>query len=161
MEILPQRPVGPTLVVLTRTSLVLLFLTVVGAQILVIKGAQSMVNTYPEFGDIHFPLVAAGIVFGICVELVLVITGILVGYIRDGRIFGSSSLRLVDIMAAGLAAGSATVAFTLFLIPGPPALGLILVGGVLVGVTVTLVVLVLRSLLHRAAFMRAELDEVV
>ena len=161
METLPQHHVDPALVILTRAALALLLLTVIGAQILVVTVAQSTVNAYPEFADIHVPLVAAAILFGVCVEVILVITGKLVGYIRDGRIFGSSSLRLVDIMAASLAAGTVTVACALFLIPGPPALGLLMVGGVLVGATLTLVLLVLRSLLRKAAFMRAELDEVV
>jgi hypothetical protein len=38
---------------------------------------------------------------------------------------------------------------------------LVLLGGVLVGVALTLVLVLLRSLLRKAAAMRVELDEVV
>ena len=46
-------------------------------------------------------------------------------------------------------------------IPGPPALALLIIGSVLVGITLFLVLSVLRSLLRRAVLMRVELDEVV
>lgn len=160
METLPQH-VGPITVMVTRAALALLLLAVIAGQVVVVIAAQSMAEAYPEFADLQSPLVAAAITFGVCVEIVLVITGILVGYIRDGRIFRSSSLRLVDIMAGTLAVATVIVVGTLFLIPGPPALGLLLLAGALVGATFTLVLLVLRSLLRKAAFMRVELDEVV
>lgn len=161
MENFPQQHVGPVLVFLTRAALALLFVGVIGAQILIVMTGQSMVKAFPEFADIHAPLVTAAIMFGVCVEVILVITAILVGYIRDDRIFGSSSLRLVDIMAACLAVATVIMVATLFLIPGPPALALLLVGAVLVGATLTLVLVVLRSLLRKAVFMRTELDVVV
>ncbi|GAA1122310.1 DUF2975 domain-containing protein [Arthrobacter flavus] len=157
----PPKHVGPTTILVTRAALALLLIAVVVGQIAVFITAQSLASTYPEFANLQVPLVTAGVIFGVCVQVILVITGILVGYIQDGRIFGSSSLRLVDIMAGTLAVATVIVVSTLFLIPGPPALGLLLLGSALVGATFTLLLLVLRSLLHRAAFMRVELDEVV
>jgi xanthosine utilization system XapX-like protein len=53
------------------------------------------------------------------------------------------------------------VGLVLAIIPGPPALALALLGGILAGATFTLVLLVLRSLLSHAVSMRAELEEVV
>lgn len=161
MEIISHHHVGQTLFILTRAALALLFLGTIVAQILAIITGQTMVSAYPEFADIHIPLVVAAILFGVCVEIILVVTAILVGYIRNGRIFSPSSLRLVSILTAGLSIGTIIIMLTLFFIPGPPALGLLLVGTALVGISLTLVVLVLRSLLYRAVFMRAELDEVV
>ncbi|WP_165067234.1 DUF2975 domain-containing protein [Marisediminicola senii] len=149
------------MVLVTRVALALLFIAVIAGQIVVVLTAQSMVADYPEFSDLQAPLVSAAILFGICIQVVLVITGALVGYIRDSRIFGSSSLKLVDVMAATLAIATAIVVGTLFLIPGPPALGLLVIGGALVGVTLTLVLLTLRSLLRKSASMRTELDGVV
>ena len=160
METLPQN-VGPQMVLVTRAALALLLLATIAGQIVVVITAQSMVLAYPEFADLQAPLVGAAILFGICVEIILVITWILVGYIRDGRIFGSSSLKLVDIMADTLAVATVIVVGTLFLIPGPPALGLLLMGGALVGLTLTMVLLVLRSLLRKTSYMRVELDGVV
>lgn len=149
------------MVLVTRIALALLLMTVITAQIFVVLSARSMAADYPEFSELETPLVSAAILFGICIQVVLVITGILVGYIRDSRIFASSSLRLVDVMTVALAVATVVVAGTLFLIPGPPALGLLLIGGALVGATLTLVLLTLRSLLRSTASMRTELDGVV
>jgi hypothetical protein len=153
--------VGPATVLVTRVALALLFLAVITGQIAVVLTAQFLVETYPEFSDLQGPLVSAAILFGICTQVVLVITGVLVGYIQDSRIFEPTSLKLVDVMAITLATATATVAATLFWVPGPPALGLLLLGGALVGATITLVLLTLRSLLRRTASMRVELDGVV
>lgn len=153
--------VGPALVLVTRVALGLLLLIVNVGQIIVVFTAQAMAADYPEFSDLQVPLVSAAILFGVCIQVVLVITGILVGYIRDGRIFSSSSLKLVDIMADTLAIATVIVAGTLFLVPGPPALGLLLIGGALVGATLTLVLLTLRSLLRKTVSMRTELEGVV
>jgi len=153
--------VGSALVLVTRVALGLLLLIVNVGQIIVVLTAQAMAADYPEFSDLQVPLVSAAILFGVCIQVVLVITGILVGYIRDGRIFSSSSLKLVDIMADTLAIATVIVAGTLFLVPGPPALGLLLIGGALVGATLTLVLLTLRSLLRKTVSMRTELEGVV
>lgn len=160
MENLPQK-ISLKMVLATRAALTLLFLATVAAQIGVVGTGRSMASAYPEFAHLEAPLVGTALLFGICIEVVLVITAILVGYIRDERIFGSTSRKLIDVMAATLAAATAILMGTLFLIPGPPALGLLVIGGALVGATLTMVLLVLRSLLRKTAFMRAELDGVV
>ncbi|GAA1118704.1 DUF2975 domain-containing protein [Arthrobacter flavus] len=152
---------NPTTVLATRVALSFLFLAVVGGQIGVSLTAQSLARTYPEFVDLRTPLVSAAIAFGVCVQVILAITWILVGQISNGRIFGSSSLRLVNVMACTLAVATVIIVSTMFFVPGPPALGLLLLASALVGATFTLVLLVLRSLLCKAAFMRVELDEVV
>jgi hypothetical protein len=149
------------MVLVTRVALALLLIAVLTGQILAVITAQSLARTYPEFSDLQAPLVGAAVLFGICIQVVLVITGVLVERIRGSRIFGPGSLKLVDFMAAALAIATAIVVGSLFLIPGPPALGLLLIGGALLGVTLTLVLLTLRSLLRKTASMRTELDAVV
>lgn len=146
---------------MTRAALAGLFMAVIAGQILVVFTARSLAEDYPEFSDLQAPLVGAAILFGICVQVVLLITGILVGRIRDGRIFAPSSLKLVDLMAVTLAIATLIVVGILFFIPGPPALGLLVIGGALVGVALTLVLLTLRSLLRKTASMRTELDGVI
>ncbi|MHA7262464.1 hypothetical protein ACX80W_04565 [Arthrobacter sp. TMN-37] len=103
------------------------------------------------------PLVAAAIAFGICVEAVLAAAAVLTGYSRDHRIFGPSALKLVGFMTDALAVATAIVVITLFMIPGPPALGMLLLGGVLAGTALTVVLRVLRSRLRSAACTRVEL----
>ncbi|PPB47861.1 hypothetical protein C4K88_16655 [Arthrobacter pityocampae] len=135
----------------TRAALVLLFLGTILGQVVVVRVAQSMAEAYPEFVDLQVPLVSAAISFGVCMEVVLVLGGVLLGSARDGCILEPIPLRLTGIMAGTLAVATAIVMVTLFVIPGPPALGLLLIGGALVGLISTLVLLALRSRLHRTA----------
>jgi hypothetical protein len=153
---------NPLTIALTRGALCLLAAAVIiGELVLVVGNAQSLAAAYPEFANLQGPLVFAALAFGVCVEIVLLVTGVLVGYTRDSRIFGPSALKLVDLMVSALGAATAFVVFALFYIPGPPALALLLLGGALMGAAFVLVVLVLRSLLRAATVMRVELDEVV
>jgi hypothetical protein len=158
---LPSRGTSLVTTVLTWVALGILAISVVLAEVLLIQVARSMAARYPEFADLESPLVAAAIAFGVCVEAVLVITALLVGSIRRGRIFDRAALRLVDALVFTLIVATALVAVVLPLLPGPPALIFTVLGGVLTGTAFVLVVLVLRSLLRQAAFMRLELDEVV
>ena len=151
----------PVAVTVTRIALGLLLVVLFLGEVVVIISAQAAAESYPEFAHLQAPLVWAAIAFGVCVATVLTVTGVLVGYTRDGRIFEPRAFRLVDVLITAAAVATIIVAATLLVIPGPPALGLLIVGGVLSGAAVTLVLLVLRSLLRRATFMRVELDEVV
>ena len=152
---------GSAIIAVTRAALALLFMALILGQILTVVTARTAAQGYPEFAALQLPLTSVGIVFGICVECVLLITGVLVGYTRDGRIFGVHALRLVDLMTGAFAVATVLVIIAVALVPGPPVLGLLMAGGALVGATFTLVLLVLRALLRRAASMRVELDEVI
>lgn len=152
---------NPITIILTRVALCLLAAAVVVGELVVAMNAQSLAERYPEFAHLHAPLVLLVIAFGACVEVVLIAAGVLVGYTRDDRIFGRTALRVVDIMIYAFLIATVFVVAALFAIPGPPALALLLLGGALVGAVFVLIVLVLRSLLRTAMFMRVELDEVV
>ena len=86
---------------------------------------------------------------------------------RDNPEFAGLQAPLLALaLAICVCAGTALVATVLTatmlpFIPGPPALALLIIGSVLVGITLFLVLSVLRSLLRRAVLMRVELDEVV
>lgn len=160
MDMSPHDP-APITVAVTRIALGLLVVAVFLGEVVVVSTAHAAAERHPEFAHLQAPLVWAAIIFGVCVVTVLAVTGILVGYTRDTRIFEPTAFRLVDVLIAAVAVATIIVAATLFVIPGPPALGLLLMGGVLAGAAVALVLVVLRSLLLRATFMRVELDEVV
>ena len=151
----------PVIVAVTRVALGVLVLFVGAGEVLVIGYARELADRYPEFAHLHGPLVFAAIAFGVCTGIVLTVTAVLVGFTRDARIFRRGSLRLVDLLIGALASATITVIAVLFAIPGPPALALLLLAGVLAGAALVLVLTVLRSLLRNAAFMRVELDEVV
>ena len=160
MKTIAPRPSGVT-TVLAWVALGILALGIIGAEAVLVQSARAMALVYPEFANLEAPLVFAAITFGVCVEAVLVITGLLVWAISRGRIFDPFALRLVDALLAALGVATLVVASTLPLLPGPPALVLGVFGGVIAGIAVALVVLVLRSLLRQASMMRLELDEVV
>jgi hypothetical protein len=146
---------------LTRIALGALMVAVVLGEVSIVASAELMATEYPEFASLEVPLLGAAIAFGLCVELVLIVTAVLVGYIRNERIFRPVALRLVDVIIAAILVATFIVGLVLAIIPGPPALALALLGGILAGATFTLVLLVLRSLLSHAVSMRAELEEVV
>jgi len=160
MELVTPRPSAITSA-FAWVALGILALGVIGAEVVVVESARSMARLYPEFADLEAPLVTAALLFGLCVEAVLVITGLLVWCIRQGRIFDRAALRLVDALVLALVLATLVVASTLPFLPGPPALVLAVLGGIVTGIALTLVVLNLRSLLREAASMRLELDEVV
>lgn len=123
--------------------------------------ADELTSFLPELAPVQDQLVTVALAFGACIEALLVITGVLVGYIRADRIFRPSALRLVDALVFAVVAATVVVIVALFFIPGPPQLFLLVEAGVAVGATMTLVLLVMRSLLRRAVAMHVELDEVV
>lgn len=151
----------PATVGLARIALGLVAVVVVAGEIVVVVSAGSLADALPEFAHLQVPFVIAALAFGLCVEVALVITAVLVGYTRDRRIFEPSALRLVDGLTLAVALAAAVVLAVLTAIPGPPALALLMLGAALLGVACALVLLALRSLLRRAVFMRVELDEVV
>ncbi|TDK23924.1 DUF2975 domain-containing protein [Arthrobacter crusticola] len=148
-------------VVVARTALGLLFGAVVAGQIFSVIKSQSLAAAYPEFSQLQAPLVAAALAFGICVEAVLAAAAVLTGYTRDHRIFGPSALKLVGFMAGALAVATAILVVTLFMIPGPPALGFSILGGVVLGTALTVVLRVLRSRLRNVGCTPVQLGHAV
>lgn len=128
-------------------------------------GAFNIVGLLAELLPVLAPtkgqLGAVAMAFGICVAVILVATGVLVGYTRSDRIFRLSALRWVDVLVGASIVGTALIVVALFFIPGPPQLFLLVEACVSAGIAITLVLLVMRALLRRAVAMHLELDEVV
>ncbi|MDJ0337153.1 DUF2975 domain-containing protein [Cryobacterium sp. PH31-O1] len=155
--------IGPSTAAATATWLAIgllgILILVSGATLFPISESLAVEN--PEFAHLQAPLLALALAVGLCGETLLVATAILVGYIRQDRIFGHTAARMVNLLILTVVLATILTASTLAFIPGPPALAIVIVVSVLVGITLTLVLIVLRSLLQRTALMRAELDEVV
>lgn len=115
----------------------------------------------PELAANQAPLTVIAVAFLACIEALLVITGVLVGYVHADRIFRPSALHLVAALVVVVGLATLVTLTALFFIPGPPQLYLLVEAAVPLEVTIALVLLVMRSLLRRAVAMRAELDEVV
>ena len=134
---------------------------VAGVSVGVVSYADVIFGFLPDFAFGRGPLIALELAFGLCLEVLLAVTGVLVGYIAVDRIFRPSALRWVNVLVSTAAVATVLVFATLIFIPGPPQLFLFMVGAAAVGATIVLVLLVLRSLLHRAVSINVELDEVV
>lgn len=153
----------PSLAATVMTWLALGFLAtiILGSGIALFPVSDSIARDNPEFANLRTPLLAMALAICVCVETMLVATAILVGYIRRDRIFDRAAARMVDLLVIAVMVATVLTASLLPLIPGPPALAIIIIGSVLMGITLFLVLMVLRSLLRRTVLMRAELDEVV
>lgn len=154
---------GPSLAatVVTWAALGLLGALVFAIGIALFPISDSLAQQNPEFANLQAPLLVLALAVCLCVEVSLATTAGLVGYIRRDRIFGRSAARMVNLLIITVVIATVLVACMLPYIPGPPALAITMLGGVLAGITLVLVLMVLRSLLRHTAFMRAELNEVV
>lgn len=152
---------SPAVTIATWTALGLLAVIILVGGILLFPVSASLARDNPEFAGLRIPLLALALAIGVCAEAVLAATALLVGYIHQDRIFDRAAARAVDLLVLTVLVATVLTASLLPFIPGPPPLALVTVGGVVVGVALTLVLSVLRSLLRRAVLMRVELDEVV
>ena len=135
---------------------------VVGVGVAGIGGImQQLVDFLPGLAPNRYALTAIAVAMGLCLEVLLVVTGVLVGYIRADRIFHPTALRWVDVLVAAVVVATLLAAVALLFIPGPPQLFILVEACVPVGATIVLVLLVMRSLLRRAVVMHVELDEVI
>jgi hypothetical protein len=156
------RPRFP-IVVAAYAALAVLFASVAYAE----YGTVQILLNYPDLppNDAELPtaLFALMIGFGVCVQLGIVATTVLVSLVRWNRILERRSVLWVDVLciAVTLCALITGGLVILRLQAGPPGLVLVLVLFGLALLALALVLLVLRSLLRRAIVLRSELDEVV
>ena len=108
------------------------------------------------------PLAIAGLV---CVQVGIVCTVRLLGFTRRGEVFSPTALRWVDgIIGAFLAASAvclATLAYQAFTVGGPPLWTLLLLLGAATGISMALLMSVMRTLLVQATMLRLEMDAVI
>jgi hypothetical protein len=145
----------------TWLAIGLLAALILASEVALFPVSDSIADQNPEFASLRTPLLALALAIGLCVETILISTAILVRYIQRDRIFGHAAARMVDLLVISVIVATVLTASTLAFVPGPPALAITIVGSVLVGITLFLVLIVLRALLQRTVLMRAELNEAV
>jgi hypothetical protein len=161
------RPWFP-IVVAAYAALAVLFASVAKAEYELVQ----IISIYPdalpldaELPTVEFPtaLFALMIGFGVCVQVGIVATVVLVSLVRGNRIFERRSVRWVDVLCIAVTLCALIIGglVILRLQTGQPGMVLILVLFGLALLALALVLLVLRSLLRRAIQQRSELDEVV
>lgn len=153
------------IVVAAYVALGLLFVGVVVVQYGLFALAGYYAETLPEYLEWQLPILVPALLFGLCVQVGIVATAVLVSRVRAGRMLEDGAVRWVDVLVGAVTvAGLLTVALSIvFRLADalPPGVMLLLVLGGVGLLVLDLLLLVLRSLLRRAIVLRAELDEVV
>lgn len=120
----------------------------------------------PEVSYLRIPYLILTIAIVACVQVTLVAVWALLSMVRKNAIFSDRAFRWVDvIIGAALTASVITVGILVHLLgfvqAGPPAVVLALFATATVGLTVALLVVVMRGLLRQATTLEGELAEVV
>lgn len=155
-------------IVLVRVFVVLIALGTLAAQVFVIPELARQIGSLSGIPSATVPYAVAGIVLGLCLEVCLVATWMLLSMVSRDAIFTESAFRWVDaIIGASLTTLVFVAAFgthaALVLQPrlDAPGIAPIVVATALSEATFILLVVVLRGLLRSATNLRSELAEVI
>jgi|GEM_PF-1200392 len=154
------------IVVATHAALGLLFVGVSAVQygLVALSGYYAEVLD-PEYARWQYPLLIPALALGVCVQVGIVATIVLVARVRAGSMLENRAVGWVDLLVACVTLAGLLVVVLVFLLHAadavPPGIMLVLVTGGIGLLVIDLLLLVLRSLLRRAIVLRAELDEVV
>lgn len=158
-------------VVPLRALLVIVFLGLVMAEFLSLPGQFfGGDDPNPALGPLPWVLLIGSIAVAVGIQVVIVCVWRLLTLVASDRIFSRESFAWVDAITWALSAAwavwfAACVFVVGYLYVSPelrdPGVPIVLIGTVLIGAVVVLLVIVLRALLHQAAALRSEIDEVI
>lgn len=124
-----------------------------------------MAEDLPAEAHMRWPMLGLAIAGLVCVQVGIVCTVRLLGFTRRGEVFSPTALRWVDGIIGALLAASAvcltTLAYQAFTVGGPPLWTLLLLFGVATGISMALLMSVMRTLLVQATSLRLEMDAVI
>ncbi|HWI31363.1 MAG TPA: DUF2975 domain-containing protein [Microbacterium sp.] len=154
-----------TIVVLKSLIAVLLAL-LLACQVFVIPSvAAQSAWRYHEIAYLQVPGIVIGILFLLCVQVVLVCVWRLLSLVRADGIFSESAFPGVDVSLGAVVAATLLVAVTLVTLAlsgvMTPSILLLCVLGIVVGAGLSLLIVVLRGLLRKAWMLERDLSEVV
>ena len=152
-------------VLLLRVLLVLAFLAVLVLQLMSVPGMLDYrAEQNPDLGWRRWVLLGILEAELVCAQVVIVCTWMLLGMVRQDRIFTDQAMRWVDGIVGALVVGWLVWAGLSLLIvldaddPGTPLLLAILL---LAGAVFLLLMIVMRALLKQATTLRADLEGVI
>ena len=155
-----------TTIVVLKALIAALLLLLLCCQIFVVPAvaAQSAVR-YSEISYFEIPGTIVGILFLLCVQVVLVCVWRLLSLVREDSIFSESAFPDVDVSLAAVAFATFLVLVALIALSltgfMTPSITLLLLLGVVVGAGLSLLIVVLRGLLRKASQLEHDLSEVV
>lgn len=155
-------------IVFVRVFIVLIAAGALAAQVLVIPEFAARLGSLSGMPSASAPYAVAGIAVGVCFEVALAATWVLLSMVSRGAIFTESAFQWVDaIIGASLTALGLVLAFgahAVFVLQprlNTPNIGLVAGATVICGTTFVLLVVVMRGLLRSATNLRSELAEVI
>lgn len=151
-------------VLLLRSLLVLAFAAVVLLQVMSVPGtlAHNAEQSADPFW--HYPLLVALEVELLCAQVVIVATFVLLGMVRNDRIFSDAAFRWVDLIIGAMAFAWvvwAGLGGFVFLTSDDPGLPMMMTIMLLAGAVFGLLMLVMRALLTQATTLRADMEGVI
>jgi len=149
-----------------KALIVVLLALLLVAQIVLIPGvARVTAHRNPDLAFLEVPGIIGAVVFLALVEIVLLCVWKLLSLVRTDQIFSQRAFRYVDIIIGAMAMAAVLIAGALIVIYGARAVnpGILLLGvlGIVVGVSLALLVGVLRGLLRKSLQLEQDMSEVV
>ncbi|GLI26226.1 hypothetical protein ARHIZOSPH14_04680 [Agromyces rhizosphaerae] len=155
-----------TTIIVLKALMAILLALLLACQVFIVPAVatQSAVR-YSEIAYLEIPGIIVGILFLVCVQVVMLCVWRLLSLVSEDAIFRESAFPAVDLSLGAVAFATflvlvalVTLSFTGTL---TPSITLLLVLGVVVGGGLWLLILVLRGLLRKALQLEHDLSEVV
>lgn len=154
-----------TIVILKALIAVLLALLVVCQVFIVPAVAAQSAWRYYEIAYLQGPGIVIGILFLVCVQVVLVCVWRLLSLVRADAIFSARAFPGVDVSLGAVVCATVLVAVTLVTLTASgvsnASVSLLCVLGLVVGAGLSLLIVVMRGLLRKAYQLEQDLSEVV
>lgn len=153
-------------IVVLKALIAVLLLLLLACQIFIVPvvAAQSAWR-FHEIAYLQIPGVVIGILFLLCVQVVLVCVWRLLSLVRKDSIFSERAFPAVDVSLAAVAGATVLVVATLVTLSAAGvqngSITLLCVLGIVVGAGLSLLIVVLRGLLRKASQLERDLSEVV
>ena len=151
-------------VALLRVFLVLLFGVLVVFQVMSLPGQFAhMAREDPAHAYLRWPATAVTMFWVLCIQVVIVSTWMLLTLVKNDRIFSDASLVWVNAIVGAIAAAWVVLVGVCIYVginaddPGLPLLLFLMV----IGVTVGLLMVVMRALLRQATTLRTDMEAVI
>jgi len=155
-----------TTVIALKVLIAALLALLVACQVFIVPAvAAQSAWRYHEIAYLQVPGIIIGVLFLVCVQVVLVCVWRLLSLVRADAIFSERAFPDVDVSLAAVAFATLLVAVTLVTFTAVDvqnaSVTLLCVLGIVVGAGLSLLIVVLRGLLRKATQLEQDLAEVV
>jgi len=153
-------------IVVLKVIIAVLLLLLLACQIFIVPAvAAQSAWRYHEIAYLRIPGIVIGILFLVCVQVVLVCVWRLLSLVREDSIFSEDAFPAVDVSLGAVIGASVLVVVTLITLTATgvenASVTLLCVLGIVVGAGLSLLIVVLRGLLKKASQLEHDLSEVV